>query len=254
MKYPPLNELVMATVKKVLPYGAIVSLDEFDGSEGFVHISQLSKGWTKNVGEYLKQNQKVVLKVIRLDEEKRQIDLSLKRVSEGERRAKAEAFKSEKRALKLLERAAAQAKSTPAKAQKEVGEPLIEEFGDLYSAFEALSLGEKPKFKITKKWLDALVFVAEKEIKHKDVEASAVVNLVFYGGDGLLRLKKALFAMEKASGLKVHYVSAGKYSLKSIAPDYKIAEAALAKADHAVEKEVKSDCDAVYSFEKEGKK
>jgi translation initiation factor 2 subunit 1 len=244
----------MATVKKVLPYGAIVSLDEFDGSEGFVHISQLSKGWTKNVSEYLKQNQKAVLKVIRIDEEKRQIDLSLKRVSEGERRVKADSFKSEKRALKLLERAAIQSKSTFAKALKEAGEPLAEEYGDLYSAFEALSLGEKPKSKVTKKWLDALTAVAVKEIKHKDVEIGAVLNLVFYGGDGLGRLKKALAAMEKASGLKAHYVSAGKYSIKSVAPDYKAAEAALAKANQAVEKAVKADSDFEYSFVKEGKK
>jgi len=251
-RYPPLTELVMVTVKRVLPYGAIVAMDEYDGLEAFVHISEVSTGWTRNVSEHLKEGQKAVVKVMRLDPEKRQVDASLKRVSEGERRQKAEAYKAEKRAQKLLERAAFKAKSTPQAALAEAGVPLVAEYGSLHAAFESIAAGEIPQAKIDKKWMDVLSEVAKAEIKKKEVEVKASLNLVFYGSGGLKRLMDALAGVEKASGVQVHYVGAGHYSLKSVAGDYKSAEKALDKVEAFLEAGV-SGSQAEYSVERKKK-
>ncbi|MFA4946536.1 MAG: S1 RNA-binding domain-containing protein [Candidatus Micrarchaeia archaeon] len=250
MNYPSLDELVLVTVKKLLPYGALVVLDEYDSAEAFIHISQVSRGWTKNVSEYLRPGQKTVVRVIRLDPDKRQIDASLKSVSESEKRAKLEAFQSGKRALKLLERAAILAKGKAEDALKEAGEPLVEEYGDLYSAFEALSQGALPKAKIPKKWLDALTQVAKNEIKHKNVEVAAVLRLKFYGGAGLNELKAAIAGLEAKTGLKAHYVSAGAYSIKSVAAEYKAAEKALDDANAFLEKALAGNANAEYALER----
>ena len=37
--YPEVGDLVVATVTRVVDYGAYVKLDEYDGVEGLVHIS-----------------------------------------------------------------------------------------------------------------------------------------------------------------------------------------------------------------------
>lgn len=253
MRYPPLNELAMALVKKILPYGAIVSLEEYDNADAFVHISEVSTAWTRNVSDHVKEGQKVVVKVIRIDPEKRQIDVSLKRVSEGERRQKAGAYKAAKRASKLFERAAFKAGVPLPEALKEVAEPLAAEYGSLYAAFEALSQGEKPKAKLAKKWLDALSEIAETEIKKKEVEVRATLRLKFYGGGGLSRLKAALAAVRKDAGLEAHYVSAGNYMLKAVAGDYKTAEKALDKAEAVVAAVAGRDAQAEYSLERKKK-
>ena len=65
------------TVTKVVDYGAFVKLEE--GLEGLVHQSSLS--WTKkniHPSKILSSSQKIKVKVIELDTEKRRISLSYK--------------------------------------------------------------------------------------------------------------------------------------------------------------------------------
>ncbi len=234
-EYPELNELVIATVKKILPYGAILSLDEYGNAEAFLHISEVSRGWTKSVSEHLKQGQKTVVKVVRIEKAKRQIDVSRKRVNDGEKKRKMQAHKSATRAAKLLDRVAHQVKKTPEEAWKEAGNKLVEEYGDLYSAFEDLSKGGKPKSKISKKWLDALAETAQKEIKPKKVELKAELELTVFGSKGVGELKKILkkLATKKAS---VHYLGAPNYLVRITAGDYKVAEKELSKMRKMLEK------------------
>src|SRR3989344_3328296 len=109
---PEMDELVLATVKKIMPYGAFCALDEYAGREAFVHISEVAPRWIKNIHEFLHEGQKLVAKVYHIEAEKNQIDLSLKRVTESERKAKMEGSRREKRADKLFEVAVKIAKST----------------------------------------------------------------------------------------------------------------------------------------------
>ncbi len=39
----------MATVKEVFDQGAYLTLDEYEGKEGMVHISEIASGWVKNI-------------------------------------------------------------------------------------------------------------------------------------------------------------------------------------------------------------
>ncbi|MDK2914747.1 MAG: translation initiation factor 2 subunit 1 [Thermococcaceae archaeon] len=87
-EYPEEGEFVVATVKNIHPYGAFLKLDEYPGKEGFMHISEVAPTWVKNIRDYLKEGQKIVAKVIRVDPSKGHIDLSLKRVNQQQRKAK----------------------------------------------------------------------------------------------------------------------------------------------------------------------
>ncbi len=48
-EWPDEGELIVGTVYKVLNYGAFAKLEEYQGKEAFIHISEVSSGWVKNI-------------------------------------------------------------------------------------------------------------------------------------------------------------------------------------------------------------
>lgn len=86
-EWPDVGDLVIATVVRVTDYGAYVKLDEY-GKEGLLHISEISSSWVRNIRNFVREGQKVVLRVLRVDAEKRHVDLSLRRVTKRQKREK----------------------------------------------------------------------------------------------------------------------------------------------------------------------
>lgn len=73
-----LNDIVNVTVKKFMPFGAFVELEE--GIEGLVHISQISDERIAKPEDKLELGQKVDAKIISIDLEQKKIELSIKDV------------------------------------------------------------------------------------------------------------------------------------------------------------------------------
>jgi len=75
------GDVVEGTVRKIMPFGAFVDLG---GVDGLVHVSDLSFDrigfGEKNVEKYVKEGQKVTVKVLKLDWEGGRISLGLKQV------------------------------------------------------------------------------------------------------------------------------------------------------------------------------
>lgn len=69
------GSVVEGTVVKVLEFGALVQLDS--GETGMVHISQVDKNYVQSVGDYVKENDRVNVKVVGRKEDGK-IDLSIK--------------------------------------------------------------------------------------------------------------------------------------------------------------------------------
>ena len=73
------DDVVEGTVTKVLPYGAFVEIKP--GVEGLIHISDFS--WTKkkvNVAEYVKEGEKVKVRITDLHPEDRKLKLGIKQL------------------------------------------------------------------------------------------------------------------------------------------------------------------------------
>jgi small subunit ribosomal protein S1 len=70
-----IGDEVEGTVKSFTSFGAFIDLGGFDG---LLHINDMSWGHVTRPKDFVKKNQKVKLKVIRLDEEENKINLSLK--------------------------------------------------------------------------------------------------------------------------------------------------------------------------------
>jgi len=85
---PEVGDLVVATVTRIVDYGAYVKLDEYQGIEGLVHIQEISSTWVRNIRNHAREGQKLVLKVLRVNLQRNQVDLSLRRVTGREKTEK----------------------------------------------------------------------------------------------------------------------------------------------------------------------
>src|SRR3989344_7500317 len=132
---PEQGNLVMCTVKKILFHSVFVDLDEYNQIEGMVHISEISPGRIRNIRDYVKEGKKIVCKVLRVNQERKQIDLSLRRVNQNERIIKSTEFKQERKAEKMLESLAKDLKISPDELFKTFGKKLIENYSSLNNGF-----------------------------------------------------------------------------------------------------------------------
>lgn len=255
---PEIDEFVMATVRKILPYGAFCTLDEYGDREAFIHISEVASRWIKNIHEFLKEGQKVVAKVFRIVPEKDQIDLSLKRVSDIDRRRKIESYRKEKRALKLFEVVEKRIGKPHEQVWKEFGEPLVDKFGDIYSAFEESVINDSSLDSINapSEWKSVFREVGVQNIKKPKVRVTGNLSISCKTPDGVDVIKKILLGATEDLGeegeAKITYLGAPRYMVVVTAPDYKKAE----KISSTIFKRVKDgmkDKESSVAFEKEEK-
>lgn len=78
------GNIVEGTVVKITHYGAFVELP--DGKSGLVHISEIADTYVKDVKDYLKEHERVRVKVLGVNE-KGKLDLSVKQALSPEERA-----------------------------------------------------------------------------------------------------------------------------------------------------------------------
>ena len=75
-----IGDVLTGKVTGIQPYGAFVALDE--QTQGLVHISEITYGFVKEVGEYLSIGQEVEVKVLEIDEAAEKISLSIRALQE----------------------------------------------------------------------------------------------------------------------------------------------------------------------------
>lgn len=233
-KMPEKDELVIATVRKIFPYGAFCSLDEYDNREAFIHISEVASRWVKNIHEFLKENQKIVARVYHFLPEKNQIDLSIRRVSESEKKLKLESLKREKRAQNLMKVLAKRLKKDPAQFAVTMVPLMEKEFGGVMDAFEQIAADPKnaEKLALPKEAADAIIEIASQNVKKPHVEVSRTLNLSCPQPNGVEVIKGVLESFEamgtEAISVNISYLGAPNYKLRITADDYKTAEKMVA--------------------------
>ncbi len=252
---PSRNELVVATVRDVTGHGAYVSLDEFDDRRAYVHISELSRTWVKNIRVHVREGQRIVAKVLRVDIRKNQIDLSIKRVPEQMKK------------LKLLESKRAQTANTlfkmivdkmPAEERKnavEIRDILVTHHDLLYYGLEFASQASQKDLTnigIDEKWAKVIRKIAHDNIIPATVEIKGTVEITIPGGNGVHILKEALILgrdniKEKNTEIKIYTEGSPRYAIEVTSEDYKLAEKALENALERIE-DIVEDNQGSFSF------
>ena len=234
-EWPEEGGLVVCSVSNVKNFGAFVKLDEYEGKEGFIHIAEVSSGWIKYIRDYVREGQRVVCKVLRVDTGKGQIDLSLKAVNEHQRREKIQEWKNEQKAENLLGIVAQRLGKTVDAGWEEFGYDLLDSFGTLYRAFEECVMDEaalsQEGFKGA--WVNTVVEVARENIVPPYVTIDGYLEATDPAPDGAIHLREALLKIPRESEgitVKVQYIGAPRYRIVVRAPDYKPAEDGIQKA------------------------
>jgi len=255
-EFPEVGDLVICSVQNVKNFGAFVTLDEFSGKEGFIHVRDVATGWVKYIRDHVREGQKVVCKVLGVDQDKGHIDLSLKQVNDHQRREKIQEFKNEKKAEKLLEIVGGKLEKTLDEAYDEIGDTLLDEFGTLYGAFEIAVADPKSieDVGIDKKWAAAFFEVAGENIQLPSVVVDGTLEMSTPAPDGVDHLRKALSAGlgSKEADVRIHYLGAPRYRITVTAEDYKVAESELKQVVDKISKEIeKSGGSAVFKRKEE---
>ncbi len=234
--WPEEDELVVCSVIKVTDFGAFVELDEYGHKEGLIHISEVASGWVKYIRDHVREGQKIVCKVLYVDESKHHIDLSLKDVNEHQRREKIQLWKNEQKAEKWIQYVASTTKTGPEELTILI-KLFYDKFGSVYSIFERSRAGGSSiltSIGVDKQFAETVRKVAEENLKKPQVDIAGYVDLTCSLPDGIDHIKRALNAASKVQGdemsIDISYTGAPRYRLHVIAPDYKKAENILKKA------------------------
>jgi translation initiation factor 2 subunit 1 len=239
-EWPEVGDLVIATIESVTTYGAYAKLDEYD-KQGLLHVSEISSSWIRNIRDFVREGQKAVLKVIRVDWEKGHIDLSLRRVTKRARIEKIRQWKQDRKADALL-RGVAEKIGLPLEEVYEKAGALVEEQYDLYVGFEKVAK-EGPEvltaIGVPENLAKAFAEVAEERIRVKMVKVKGLLEIrcttpngVKVIQDSFLKAKKT--EKPKDADAQFYVIAAPKYSVEVSAENYKRAEEVLQKVSQSV--------------------
>lgn len=230
---PEEGELVLATVNDITPHGVYVSLDEYNKLPAFLHISEIATGWVRNIERYAKPGQKIVLKVIRVNRMRKEIDLTLRQVSGEERKTKIIDVKKSERARTIIDTLKTRLNADEQTLQK-LQDTILASYDTLYDGFEDIARrGEKPvqKLGLQSPQAEIIEEISKEKIPIPVVEVRGVMDMRVKAPDGIEVIKRAIHAGEdvKASGVQVKatYLGTPKYRLTIRAENYKVAERVL---------------------------
>ena len=133
--FPEEGDSVLCTVTSVQYHSVFVNIDEY-GKSGMIHISEVSPGRIRNIRDFVKEGKKIVCKVLRVNEEKGYIDLSLRRVNESEKRRKIDDIKKEQNSEKIVELAAQKIGIKTEQLYKEILDKISMDYASLHEFFD----------------------------------------------------------------------------------------------------------------------
>ncbi len=239
-EWPEPGDLVIATIESVMDYGAYANLDEYN-KRGFLHISEISSARIRNIRDFIRERQKMVLKVLRVDIEKGHIDLSLRRVTKRERIEKIKAWKKERKGEVLL-RAVAEKVGLPIHEVYQKAGVILEEREGLYEGFEeALKEGAESltKLGIPEDIAKAFAQVAEERIRIKLVKVRGTIEVRCMKPNGVKCIQEAFIQakkLQKAKDAKIEFsvIAAPRYNVEVAADNWKRAEELLDEVSQSV--------------------
>ncbi|MDP3917319.1 MAG: S1 RNA-binding domain-containing protein [Nanoarchaeota archaeon] len=245
-KFPQEGEIVVCTVKRIQKTTVFVELAEYHNIEGIIHISEISPGRIRTVRDYVKEGKRVICKVLRKNEKYGNLDLSLRRVTTGQRLNKLKEIKLEDKCEKIIESVSKQLKLDYKKTYEELSGKILKEYEMLSQAFQEIAEGEKnplEKLGIDKKLSSTLEQIIKIRLKPKEIRISKDLIITCKTSDGIDSIKKALnggieLSEKKKYNIKITYISAPKYNLTLTYSDPREAELQAEEVIEAIKQEI----------------
>lgn len=244
-EWPDVGDLVISTVERITDYGAYVRLDEYN-KEGLLHISEVSSTWVRNIRDFVREGQKAVLRVLRVDQEKEHVDLSLRRVTKRERREKVLSWKKERKAESLLRTASERLNISEKELYEKAGVLVEKEFGEMHGGLEKTAREGAEvlvKLGIPKDMAATIEEIAKERIRLPVVMVKGTLELQCTKPNGAVLVRDALLdaqRIKKSSNteVRIYVVAPPRYRIEVLAEDYKEAEKLLSKATQTALKSI----------------
>ena len=226
---PEQGEIVMATITKLMDHGAYATLDEYEDIQGFLHISEIAPGWIRTVNRFVREGEKKVLLVKKVNPQRGDIDLSLKQVSKDQQKQKLKEVKKFEKGKTLLQNLKENGGFTEKEIEK-FEDSVYAKYESIYDAFLDIArngIDSVKELKITKKISKPLEEICSK-IKLPSVEIRGIMEITNSSSNGIDIIKENLLqVVQKDSKINITYLGAPKYRLSVIAEDFKTAEKIL---------------------------
>ncbi|HOP09807.1 MAG TPA: S1 RNA-binding domain-containing protein, partial [Candidatus Methanofastidiosa archaeon] len=216
--------------------------------EGMIPIREISSSWVKNIRNHVKENQKVVCKVLRVDDVKRHIDLSLRKVTNKQQKAAVMRYKVKKKGNKLLEYFGTQ-NGIPPDQLKEIHEKITDSYSMVYDCFEeVVAKGEGVlDGLVPPQHIESLKEIILANIENPLVEINGELSISCTKGDGVNTIKENLILVRDENksedvDVDIRLLGSPRYNIKVIAPDYKMAESVLDNVVDKITKAMSASC------------
>ena len=250
--FPDTGELVICKVLNVDRVYVRVSLEDYGGlpheenASGMIHIKELSNRWVKNINSIISVGQRVVLSVLRVNEERGYLDLSLRRVNKVQRTKTMSAWRYATKLEGLLKFFAEQNNLTIQDLYEKALWAIIDEFGDLRTAFEEVKeegievLKNIPELELSDDLIQALYQLILENVTISKVNINVEFQIQVPNGNGIDIIKEAIASsakLRKPKGIstKFSYSGAPIYRCELEAKDYPSAENHLTKIKNKME-------------------
>ncbi len=252
-KLPKEGEFVVAKVTEIQNQYVYVDLIDFEGLEseecarGMIHISEISSRWIKNIRNYVRIGQRIVLRVLRVDPSKGHVDLSLRRVNSAQRENRLKEWKYAVKYEMLLQflTETEAVNMTLDEAYNLIGFPILEYFDSYQEAIESLKEAGEEILSNLKDLSDqvksAFLKIVDENVEISTVSISGKVKLSFNAENGIDYIKESLLEAlkviepKKTRNININYIAAPFYRLEIVSKDYLDAENILSDALEIIE-------------------
>jgi len=210
--FPEEGELVLCTVQKILGTTIFVRIEDHDLT-GTIATSEIASGRIRNIRDYVVPNKKIVCKVLRINQEKENIDLSLRRVSQKDQKEILQKYSKEKASAAIIEMVAKDKKDEIISNVKKEYRFLADFIDDLPANPELFE-----KFNI-QQYKEKLLDVIKERVKEKKIKIKSKISLSSFASDGVESIRSILDIKEP--GVEINYISAPLYSISVESKNYK---------------------------------
>ncbi len=247
--FPEEGEIVVCIVKKIQRTTVFVELEEYEHKEGIIHISEISPGRIRTIRDFVKEGKKIICKVLRRNERYGNLDLSLRRVTTGQKLNKLKEIKLEDKCKKIIESISKQLKLDPQKIHRDIKSKLSKDYETIGQAFQEVAEGEinvLEEMGLDKKISNLLEETIKIRLKPKEIKNIRDLELSCPTSDGIESIKKTLkkameLAKKKEYNVKINYISAPKYNITITASEPKELESQTEEILETIKTEIEKE-------------
>lgn len=198
--FPEVDDVVVVNVRSIAEMGAYVNLLEYDGIEGMILLSELSRRRIRSINKLIRVGRSECVVVLRVDKEKGYIDLSKRRVSSEEIKKAEEKFNKAKTINSILRYVADVEKVDLEDLYRRTAWALDKKFGGPGTSYEAFKLCVTDSdlifndIDLDPKVKNTLLLNIKRKLAPQPTKIRADIEVACYAYEGIDAVKRALKA------------------------------------------------------------